>query len=118
MTNSRETLDVRQLLDQMGAQHLLGSLASSDLNVNLVTFTGEDGIEEHTNNEVDVLVVAMHGTGVLTIDGEETRLETGHAVIIPKGSARSIRANGERFAYLTCHRRRQGLMPKPFARRT
>ena len=33
------------------------------------------------------------------------------AAIVPKGRERSIRANGDRFAYLTCHGQRRGLMP-------
>ena len=32
-------------------------------------------------------------------------------MIIPKGARRGTRVMGERFAYLTCHRRRAGLMP-------
>jgi hypothetical protein len=32
-------------------------------------------------------------------------------VIIPKGSQRAIHCDGDHFAYLTCHRRRAGLVP-------
>lgn len=105
-------LDTDRLLEELKDQHLLGALASADLNVNLLAFTRANGIEEHTNTEVDVLLVAMEGEGVLVVDGEETRLTAGQVTIIPKGAARSIRADGKRFAYLTCHGRRAGLMPK------
>ena len=93
------------------APHLLGSLASADLNVNMLRFTGDGGIEAHVNREVDVLIVALDGEGVLTVDGAETRLAAGDAVIVPKGTERAIRSNGDRFAYLTCHGQRRGLMP-------
>ena len=116
MTNSRESLDLGALLGRTGTQHLLGSLASADLNVNLLAFTGEDGIEEHVNSEVDVLLVAMDGEGVLTVDGEEATMAAGQVTIIPKGASRSIRASGDRFAYLTCHGQRRGLMPTVRAR--
>jgi quercetin dioxygenase-like cupin family protein len=95
------------------APHLLGSLASADLNVNMLRFAGERGIEAHVNREVDVLIVALDGEGLLTVDGAPTLLSAGDAVIVPKGAERSIRANGDRFAYLTCHGQRRGLMPRP-----
>jgi quercetin dioxygenase-like cupin family protein len=110
-SESRTILDVQALLAQAGGQHLLGSLASTDLNVNLLAFTGSDGIDEHVNNEVDVLIVALDGAGVLTVDGEASIMSPGQLTIVPKGASRSIRAKGGRFAYLTCHGRRRGLMP-------
>lgn len=93
------------------APNLLGSLASADLNVNMLRFTGEGGIEAHVNREVDVLIVALDGEGLLTVDGTPTLLTAGDAVIVPKGAERSIRSNGDRVAYLTCHGQRRGLMP-------
>lgn len=105
-------LDLHDLLAQAGDQHLLGSLASADLNVNLLAFNDTDGIEEHVNNEVDVLIVALDGEGALTVDGEETIVTPGWLTIVPKGASRSIRASGGRLAYLTCHGQRRGLMPK------
>lgn len=93
------------------APNLLGSLASADLNVNMLRFAGERGIEAHVNREVDVLIVALDGEGVLTVDGVPTLMTAGDAAIVPKGRERSIRANGDRFAYLTCHGQRRGLMP-------
>ena len=112
MNGSQMLIDTHRLVDELKDQHLLGSLASADLNVNVLAFTGEDGIDEHTNSEVDVLFVAMEGEGVLTVDGEDAMLTAGQVTIIPKGASRSIRANGDRFAYLTCHGQRRGLMPK------
>lgn len=111
-TEPRDTLDLHALLERSGQQHLLGSLASTDLYVNLLAFTGTDGIEEHVNSEVDVLIVALDGAGVLTVDGEEATMSPGRITIVPKGASRSIQASGDRFAYLTCHGRRRGLMPK------
>ena len=108
----RDLLDLHALLAQTVGQHLLGSLASADLNVNLLAFSGTNGIEEHVNNEVDVLIVALDGQGVLTIDGEDSTMTPGQLTIVPKGASRAIRANGDRFAYLTCHGQRRGLMPK------
>jgi mannose-6-phosphate isomerase-like protein (cupin superfamily) len=93
------------------APHLLASLTSDDLNVNIMRFTGEEGIEEHVNREVDVLLVALEGEGLITVDSIEATLAAGQAMIIPKGAARSIRCAGTRFAYVTCHGQRRGMMP-------
>lgn len=105
------TLSLGGSASSENAAHLLGSLASADLNVNMLRFPGDRGIEAHVNREVDVLIVALDGEGLLTVDGSETLLSAGDAVIVPKGAERSIRSNGDRFAYLTCHGQRRGLMP-------
>ena len=86
---------------------------STDLNVNLVLFHAGEGVEEHINNEVDVLMIGISGSGTVMIDGMPHSLPAGHCVVVPKGARRSTRAFGDRFAYLTCHRRRGPLQPKP-----
>jgi quercetin dioxygenase-like cupin family protein len=84
---------------------------SADLNVNLLSFDDGEGVPEHVNSEVDVLLVVVAGEGRALIDGVEHRLAPGSLCLIPKGCARSIHALGGRFAYVSCHRRRGGLMP-------
>jgi quercetin dioxygenase-like cupin family protein len=83
-----------------------------DLNVNLLMFRAGEEIEEHVNTEVDVLIVGIAGEGVISVDGEPHAMPPGRSMIIPKGARRGTRVMGERFAYLTCHRRRAGLIPK------
>ena len=82
------------------------SQESEDLNVNLLVLGPGDGIAEHHNPELDVLVIGVEGEGSVTVEGEEQALRAGQAVVIPKGTRRSIRSSDDRFAYLTCHRRR------------
>jgi len=84
---------------------------SADLNVNVLSFSADGGVPAHVNDEVDVLVVALAGEGELAIDGATRRLGPGDLCLIPKGATRSIRAFGGRFVYVSCHRRRGGLMP-------
>lgn len=91
---------------------------SDDLNVNLLVFHRGQAVEEHVNSEVDVLLVGVDGEGVVSIDGEPYALPPGHTVIVPKGARRSTRVMGDRFAYLTCHRRRAGLIPTVGKRKT
>jgi mannose-6-phosphate isomerase-like protein (cupin superfamily) len=117
--------DERDGIYQSGASTNLAALAnaalgrgpvwtqeSTDLNVNLLLFHAGEGVDEHINSEVDVLMVGVSGSGVVTIDGLPHSLPAGHCVLVPKGARRSTRAFSDRFAYLTCHRRRGGLVPK------
>jgi quercetin dioxygenase-like cupin family protein len=85
---------------------------TDDLNVNQLVFHAGQGVDEHVNTEVDVLMIGIAGEGVVSIDGTPHALPAGHVVIVPKGARRATRVLGERFAYLTCHRRRAGLLPK------
>ena len=87
------------------------TLADRDLNANLIVLDSGQGIESHINNEVDVLIVGIAGQGSVTVDAAAYPLSAGRVVLVPKGSQRSISATTDRFAYLTCHRRRPGLWP-------
>ena len=84
---------------------------SEDLNVNLLVFASGEGVAEHVNAEVDVLLVGITGTGAVTINGTPQILGPGRAIVIPKGARRSTRGVSASFAYLTCHRCRGGLWP-------
>ena len=79
---------------------------SGDLNANLVRFEAGGGVGEHVNDEVDVLVVGIAGSGSVSVDGEEHPLSNGVMVFVPRGASRSTRAASEGFAYLSVHRRR------------
>ena len=87
--------------------------ATEDLNLNLVVLGAGGAIAEHPNAEVDVLLVGVDGEGIVAVDGEPNAVRAGWAIVIPKGTMRSIQSVGECFAYLTCHRRREGLWPAP-----
>ena len=80
--------------------------AGEDLNANLVRFGAGRGVEEHVNDEVDVIFVGVSGSGFVEVEGEEHALEAGKLVFVPRGSRRSTCAGPEDFSYLTVHRRR------------
>ncbi len=80
--------------------------AGEDLNANLVRFGPGRGVGEHINDEVDVLVLGVSGSGIVIVDDEEHALESGRLVFVPRGSRRCIRSASDGFAYLTVHRRR------------
>ncbi|HXT36180.1 MAG TPA: cupin domain-containing protein [Chloroflexota bacterium] len=104
-------IDLAVLAREPVARQPAWTLQSTDLNANLLVFDGVAGVAEHVNNEVDVLVLAVAGAGIVTIAGVDHPLAAGQAVLIPVGASRAIHADGARFAYLTCHRRRAGLWP-------
>ena len=79
---------------------------SGDLNANLVRFDAGGGVEEHVNDEVEVLFVGVAGSGTVRVDGEEHALSAGKLVFVPRGARRSTGASSDGFAYLTVHRRR------------
>ncbi len=79
---------------------------SGDLNANLVRFEAGGGVGDHVNDEVDVLIVGVSGTGAVQVDGREHPVSSGTMVFVPRGAGRSTRAASEGFAYLSVHRRR------------
>jgi quercetin dioxygenase-like cupin family protein len=79
---------------------------SGDLNVNLVCFDARGGVGEHVNEELDVVLVGVAGSGFARVSGEEHPLSAGTLVFVPKGAERSTVALSDGFAYLTVHRRR------------
>jgi quercetin dioxygenase-like cupin family protein len=90
-----------------GRQGVLWTLeGSEDLNANLVRFGSGRGVEEHVNDEVDVVFVGVSGSGFIEVGGEERTLGAGVLVFVPKGARRSTRAASENFSYLTVHERR------------
>jgi quercetin dioxygenase-like cupin family protein len=79
---------------------------SGDLNANLVRFDRGGGVGKHVNEEVDVLLVGVAGSGFARVSGEDHTLSAGTLVFVPKGAGRSTIALSDGFAYLTVHRRR------------
>jgi quercetin dioxygenase-like cupin family protein len=104
--------DLAALTRAATASGAIWTRQSEDLNVNLLVFASGEGVAEHVNAEVDVLLIGIAGTGAVTIDGTRQLFSPGHAIVIPKGANRGIQSTSESFAYLTCHRRRGGLWPR------
>ena len=90
---------------------------SDDLDVTLLSWENGRSVEAHLNDEVDVLWVGIEGTGVVTIGENEHELRPGVAVLIPRGTRRSLASTCERLLYLSVHKRRRGLMPTLGGRR-
>lgn len=111
-------IDLKARIDDGAQRRIAWSSQSQDLNVNLITLNQGEEIAEHRNNEVDVLLTGIDGSGQIDVNGEHYTLQAGQALIIPKGTTRRIDCTDDRFAYLTCHRLRSGLWPVSNARDT
>jgi len=109
--SAAEGVDLAALTRAASAPGAAWTHESEDLHVNLLVFASGEGVAEHVNHEVDVLVVSIAGTGAVTVDGTRHILSTGQALVIPKSARRSTKGMSAPFAYLTCHRRRAGLRP-------
>jgi quercetin dioxygenase-like cupin family protein len=82
---------------------------TEDLDATLLSWPANEGVGGHVNAERDVLIVVTAGAGVATVDEREHRLEPGYALIIAKGTQRSIHAGDRGLRYLSVHRRRAPL---------
>jgi mannose-6-phosphate isomerase-like protein (cupin superfamily) len=108
-----ELLDLAATIANGGSGAILGR-EMDDLDLNLVRFADGAGVGAHVNREVDVVLVALAGSGTVRIGTDEVTVEAGNAVLIPKNTERAIRSAGDGiFAYLSIHRRRARLMPTP-----
>jgi quercetin dioxygenase-like cupin family protein len=104
-------IDIGAALRQSSNDGPIWSVNSEQLNVNLLRLPTGDGVAEHVNSEVDVVLVVFEGRGELTVDGAAYPLEAGRALLVPRGARRAMRCTAGPLVYLTCHRRRAGLMP-------
>lgn len=105
------TIDIAAALRAADVDGPIWSVNSEQLNVNVVRLGGGAAVVEHVNDELDVLLAVFEGEGELLVGGVAQPLSAGLAVVIPKGEMRGLRCTAGPLVYLTCHRRRAGLMP-------
>ena len=85
-----------------GPSGVVFNAASNDLRCNFAVLGSGDAIETHTNVEVDVLILVVSGSGVLTVDGQEHVLEADVLAVVPAGCERKIVATS-RLVYHSIH---------------
>jgi cysteine synthase len=59
--------------------------ASSDLNANLVCFVTGQGVEEHVNDEIEVMVLGVSGSGIVTGIERNMLYRPGYWCSYPRG---------------------------------
>ena len=105
------TPHVHQPGDPDAAPRVAWTATSDDLHVNLVALAPGEEIAPHVNAQLEVLLTCVEGRGTLTVADEEIPLRPGTVVLIPRGARRGTRAGDEPLRYVTCHRKRAGMMP-------
>jgi quercetin dioxygenase-like cupin family protein len=83
--------------------------AENQLQANLVSLEPDAVVEEHTERELDVLLVVVAGHGTLYADDTEKRVAAPAVVMLPAGTRRAILAGSVGLSYVTAHRRRTGM---------
>ena len=81
----------------------------NQLQSNLVRLEPNAVVEEHTERELDVLLVVVDGEGTLYADDSEHRVAAPAVVVLPAGTRRAVVAGPAGLAYVTAHRRRTGM---------
>lgn len=99
-----EVLDLRATIGETTGPQW--GTATNDLNGTLLSWNDGQEIAAHVNNEVDVIMVVVEGTGTLFLDGVRHEIRGGMAAVIPKGVERAIIAASTPFIYLNIHRKR------------
>jgi quercetin dioxygenase-like cupin family protein len=100
--------------DAAEGQGPLWGTASDDLNVTMLSWYPGSATPEHVNDERDVLVVCLAGSGTVLLDGARHKLAEGQVLIIEKGCPRQIEAGPRGLRYLSVHLRRPGLQIASF----
>jgi len=88
----------------------LWSMASADLNANLLAWPPGGQVADHRNHERDVLMVVVGGGGTLNVDGRPLALCAPQLVLVPRGAMRGITAGPKGLRYVSAHLRRGGLV--------
>lgn len=110
----RVLAELGQLLDTGGvpASGVLWKLteAGRQLDANVVRLTADQHVDQHTEPDLDVLLIVLRGGGELrAADGMQCSLADGMVLWLPRGSTRSITAGNDGLSYLTAHVRRPGM---------
>lgn len=112
-SGGREAPTPVDLLAVDGASGVVWSASPPGFHANLVALGPGGSMPEHRNDEVDVLVVALAGSATITVDGRACALAAGSALVVPRGSTRSLVAGPGGVRYLSVHGQRRGLSIGP-----
>ncbi|MDH6127368.1 hypothetical protein [Kitasatospora sp. GP82] len=79
------------------------------LDANLIRVPAGAVVDEHQENDLDVLLLVVAGGGTLLGGAQPLPLEVGALIWLPRAARRGLRAGPEGLVCLTVHRRRPGL---------
>ncbi|HEY0867904.1 MAG TPA: cupin domain-containing protein [Fimbriimonas sp.] len=103
--------DAVRLDDLVRRNGALWGTECEDLDATLVSWQPDRGVDLHTNNEVDVVMVVLEGSGEVRRGDDSLSVGPGTVLVIPKGTPRQVSAGPDSLTYLNVHKRRRRLMP-------
>ena len=106
-----QIIDPEVILSESERKGPIWNLTTTDLNLNLLRWNAGHIVESHVNNEVDVVGFVVAGGCKLIVNGMGHDVKEGNLFMIPKGAERSMLIGNDGLVYISCHRRRAGLMP-------
>lgn len=77
--------------------------AGEQLNATLLSWPAGHEVATHVNDEREVLLLVVDGSGVVRIDEQPHDVHAGCALVIPRGAGRSIHAGPNGLAYVSAH---------------
>jgi quercetin dioxygenase-like cupin family protein len=92
-----------------GSGGVVWSVSPAGFHANLVVLDAGAAIAAHRNDDVDVLLVVVHGGGTAHVDEQPVELTAGTATLIARGATRSVVAGQSGIRYLTVHAERTPL---------
>ena len=98
--------NLTELADLAGSGAVWSLPHGGDLDANVVRVAAGDAIDEHVNDEVDVLMAVWSGVGDVIVGDESIALEPGVILSIARGRSRAVYAGSSDLVYLSVHRRR------------
>jgi hypothetical protein len=108
------TVDVTALLAAQDTGVLWSS--TGQLQSNVVALAADGAVDEHVEDQLDVLLVVVAGAGRLTRSAPgsapvEEQLRAPAVCLLPAGTRRSLLAGPTGLVLVTAHRARPPLMP-------
>ena len=109
-TTARVVEAVSPIVEDLGPVVLSGpsgvvfNVTSSQLHCNLTVLGAGDSIASHVNDDVDVLLIVLSGSGTLVLNGDRMAVVADVIAMIPRGWERSIEAK-TRLTYHSIHQR-------------
>ena len=87
-----EALDLCSLVDYQPGQVISRTLAQNKhLNLTLFAFAQGEGLSTHSSTG-DAMVQVLHGTGILTIDGQAHTVSAGQTIVLPANIPHAVDA--------------------------
>lgn len=100
-------IDIARKAGEDSGQGALWGVESHDLDCTLVAWPKGGGVDKHTNDEIDVVMIVMEGRALVELPGKDQQLAQGQLLLIRKGTSRRIQALSDRLVYLNVHKRRK-----------